>query len=79
MSIMSSIAECIFGATVLKLENRNDQQRAFDRVLRQKLFEALSRALSEYGINGGLLEAIKNMYVESSSTVRIDGHLMHLK
>ena len=38
---------------------------------RQKLFEALS----EYGIRGRLLEAIKSIYVGSKAAVRIDGEM----
>lgn len=48
-----------------------DLEKAFDRVPRQKLFEILS----EYGIRGSLLEAIKSIYVGSKAAVRIDGEL----
>ena len=48
-----------------------DLEKAFDRVPRQKLFEVLS----EYGIRGGLLEAIKSIYVGSKAAVGIDGEM----
>ena len=48
-----------------------DLEKAFDRVPRQKLFEVLS----EYGIRGRLLEAIKSIYVGSKAAVRIDGEM----
>ena len=38
---------------------------------KQKLFEVLS----EYGIRGRLLEAIKTIYVGSKAAVRIDGEM----
>jgi len=62
-----------------KLRERNvdlylcfiDLEKAFDRVPRQKLFEVLS----EYGINGSLLGAIKSIYSGSKAAVRIDGEI----
>lgn len=65
--------------TIEKLYEKNkdlylcfiDLEKAFDRVPRQRLFEVLS----EYGINGGLLEAVKSIYVDSRAAVRIDGEL----
>ena len=47
-------------------------EKAFDRVPRQRLFEVLS----EYGVDGFLLEAIKSHYVDSRAAVRIDGELI---
>ena len=46
-------------------------EKAFDRVLRQKLFEVLS----EYEVRGRLLEAIKSIYVGSKAAIRIDGEI----
>jgi hypothetical protein len=48
-----------------------DLEKAFDRVPRQKLFGVLS----EYGINGSLLGAIKSIYSGSKAAVRIDGEI----
>lgn len=48
-----------------------DLEKAFDRVPREKLFGILS----EYGIRGSLLKAIKSIYLGSKAAVRIDGEL----
>src|ERR1700744_1841205 len=48
-----------------------DLEKAFDRVPRQRLFEVLS----EYGVDGFLLEAIKSLYVGRRAGVSLDGEL----
>ncbi|XP_031638882.1 uncharacterized protein LOC116351002 [Contarinia nasturtii] len=45
--------------------------KAYDCVPRSKLWSVLS----EYGINGFLLRAIKSLYANSKSAVRVDGDL----
>src|ERR1700743_2313648 len=65
--------------TIAKLFEKNrdlflcfiDLEKAFDRVPRQRLFEALS----EYGVDEFLLEANKSLYIDSRAAVRMDGEL----
>ena len=46
-----------------------DLQKAYDKVCRKELWEALKR----YGVAGDLLRAIRTMYQASEACVRVDG------
>ena len=48
-----------------------DLDKAYDKVCREELWEALRR----YGVSGGLLRVIKSMYQASEACVRVDGEV----
>ena len=48
-----------------------DLEKAYDKVCREELWEALRR----YGVSGGLLSVIKSMYQASEACVRVDGEM----
>ena len=48
-----------------------DLEKAYDKVCREELWEALRR----YGVSGGLLRVIKSMYQASEACVRVDGEM----
>ena len=51
-----------------------DLEKAYDKVCREELCEALRR----YGVSGGLLRAIQSMYQASEACVRVDGEVSEL-